>query len=309
MRTFKEKMADKPQWVDTLIRTIIVIVASFVYSVCVEIFLTPANLVAIGMSSIGQVFGKIVENIWPNAPQFLKSPGIYVLLLNIPLCLLGAKYVSKRFIIFTLFSIAVQTIFMFGWMDGEYILTKIIRIDKSERLFLAIIAGIFSGAGIGIALRYGTSTGGVDIIAQTLNIRKGVSIGVFTMLLNIILAIINGLLTHDYAATLYTFIFIIINSLVVDKIHTAYNYLRVDVITKDKDKVSMALMDGIKRGCTTLNVNGAYTKEDKFDVFMIISSYELDRIRRIIKDVDPDAFIMVTPVKRIIGKFFKHTIV
>ena len=100
-----------------------------------------------------------------------------------------------------------------------------------------------------------------------------------------------------------------ISNIVVDKIHTAYNYLRIDVITTKKEAVSEALLNEIKRGCTIMDVQGAYTKIDKFDVFMVISSYELDHAKDIINQVDPEAFIMVLPVKRIIGAFFKHTII
>ena len=95
----------------------------------------------------------------------------------------------------------------------------------------------------------------------------------------------------------------------VDKIHTAYNYLRIDVITKNKELVSQALLKGINRGCTYVDATGAYTLEPKSDVFMVISSYELYKAKKIIKSVDKSAFIIVSPVKRIIGAFFKHTII
>ena len=131
----------------------------------------------------------------------------------------------------------------------------------------------------------------------------------FSMIANIILAIIGGIIDKDPTTTLYTFIFIIICNLVVDKIHTAYNYLRIDVITSKKEEVSNALLNEIKRGCTIMDVQGAYTHNYKFDVFMVISSYELEHAKNIINEVDPNAFIMVLPVKRIIGAFFKHTII
>ena len=166
-----------------------------------------------------------------------------------------------------------------------------------------------SGVGIGVALRYGTSTGGIDIVAQAVNLRKGVSIGVFSMMVNIMLAIIGAILAQNITIALYTFIFIIITNVVVDKIHTAYNYLRIDVITSKQEEVSKALLAEIKRGCTISNVVGAYTQINKFDVFMVISSYELDHAKRVINSVDPQAFIMVLPVKRVIGAFFKHTII
>ena len=294
-----------------IIRVLIVIFTAALYSIAVEVFLQPIHLVSIGLTSIGQIFSLVVSNISPTAPAMFRSPGIYVLVLNIPLLIYGYKTVSKRFIIYTILSIVVQTILMSGFIDGEFILSKFgisTLTDHGTKLFLAIIAGLLTGVAIGIALRFGTSTGGVDILAQVINLKKGYAIGIFEMIVNVILAIVNGIIIKDATATLFTFIFIIINSLAVDKIHTAYNYLRIDIITKHKEEVAQALIEGVNRGCTILDVQGAYTHESKFDVFMVISSYELEKAKRIIHEVDSNAFIMVTPIKRIIGAFFKHTI-
>lgn len=306
------KSVKRRQILDDAFRFFIVILTSALYSISVVIFLEPANLLSVGLTAVGQICNRLIEMLAPSCPDILKSVGFYQLLFNIPLCIYGFKHVSPRFIIYTILSIIAQSIFLLGWIDGKYILINVIGIDPANeiyRLLLSIIAGLFSGVGIGLALRYGTSTGGVDILTQALNFKKGISIGALSTVINICLAIVNGLLLGQLAIALYTFIFIIITNLVVDKIHTAYNYLRIDVITKHKNEVSKALIEGIQRGCTILDVVGAYTKEEKNDVFMVISSYELEKAKRIIYKVDPEAFIMVLPVKRIIGAFFKHTII
>jgi len=295
-----KKQIEKRKVLDSCFRVLIVVVSATIYSFSVVWFLEPARLLSIGATAISQVINRLLALGNINVPI-----GVFSLLLNIPLCVFGYKYVSHRFIIFTVLSVIIQSILMLGFIP----VPNFIEENKDNRLFLSIIAGLISGVGIGIALRYGTSTGGVDIVAQAFNLKKGVSIGVFSMMVNICLAIIGGIIDKDPTTTLYTFIFIIISNIVVDKIHTAYNYLRIDVITTKKEAVSEALLNEIKRGCTIMDVQGAYTKIDKFDVFMVISSYELDHAKDIINQVDPEAFIMVLPVKRIIGAFFKHTII
>ena len=295
-----KKQIEKRKVLDSCFRVLIVVVSATIYSFSVVWFLEPARLLSIGATAISQVINRLLALGNINVPI-----GVFSLLLNIPLCVFGYKYVSHRFIIFTVLSVIIQSILMLGFIP----VPNFIEENKDNRLFLSIIAGLISGVGIGIALRYGTSTGGVDIVAQAFNLKKGVSIGVFSMMVNICLAIIGGIIDKDPTTTLYTFIFIIISNIVVDKIHTAYNYLRIDVITTKKEAVSEALLNEIKRGCTIMDVQGAYTKIDKFDVFMVISSYELDHAKDIINKVDPEAFIMVLPVKRIIGAFFKHTII
>ena len=295
-----KKQMEKRKVLDSCFRVLIVVLSATIYSFSVVWFLEPARLLSIGATAVSQVINRLLALGNINVPI-----GVFSLLLNIPLCVFGYKYVSHRFIIFTVLSVIIQSILMLGFIP----VPNFIEENKDNRLFLSIIAGLISGVGIGIALRYGTSTGGVDIVAQAFNLKKGVSIGVFSMMVNICLAIVGGIIDKDPTTTLYTFIFIIISNIVVDKIHTAYNYLRIDVITTKKEAVSEALLNEIKRGCTIMDVQGAYTKIDKFDVFMVISSYELDHAKDIINQVDPEAFIMVLPVKRIIGAFFKHTII
>ncbi len=290
----------KKKGLNTCFRIFIVVLSAAIYSFSVMWFLEPASLLATGFTAIAQVINRLLGLANISVPI-----GVFTLLLNIPLCVFGYKYVSHKFIIFTVLSVIIQSILMLGFIPVPSFVESV----KGDRLFLAIISGLLSGVGIGIALRYGTSTGGVDVVAQAINLKKGYSIGVISMMVNIILAIIGGIIDKDPTTTLYTFIYIIIANVVVDKIHTAYNYLRIDVITSKKEEVSQALIDGIKRGCTIMDVQGAYTRIDKFDVFMVISSYELFRAKSIIHEVDPQAFIMVLPVKRIIGAFFKHTII
>lgn len=292
----------KQQLYSDILRVIIVIFSSTVYSLAVIWFLEPAGLIAIGLTAVGQILHRLFLLINVNIPI-----GVFTLAFNIPLCIYGAKHVSKRFVIFTLLSVLVQSFLTMGWSWLEFDFG--INPD-SERFFLCVIASLLCGSAIGVALRYGTSTGGVDIVAQCLALKKNISIGMFSTIVNLILSFVGGvIMAKSWSITLYTFIFIIMSNFVIDKIHTAYNYLRIDIITNHSEEVAQALLDGINRGCTIANVKGAYTKEEKYDVFMIISSYELQKAAEIIRNTDPAAFMTVSPIKRIFGKFFKHIII
>lgn len=286
---------------DDLFRTFIVVLSSTIYALSVIWFLEPANLISIGLTGLSQIMHRAFLSANISIPI-----GVFNLMFNIPLCIYGFIKISPRFVLFSLLSVGVQAFWLMGW---DWINVDF-GIPVTDKFFLSTISGLICGVSIGLALRYGMSTGGVDIIAQALALKKNISIGMFEMIVNIILAIIaGGIMQHSWAITLYTFIFIIISNLVVDKIHTAYNYLRIDIISSHADEVAQALLEGIQRGCTMANVKGAYTKEEKVDVFMIISSYELQKAADIVKVTDPNAFMTVSPIKRIFGKFFKHTII
>lgn len=279
----------------------IVLVTATVHSLAVLWFLEPANLISIGLTGLSQILNRSFSMIGMTIPV-----GVFTLVLNVPLCIYGAKTVSPRFVLFSILSVLVQSFWLLDW--------DFLKIDfgftAQDRFFLSVIGGLFCGCSIGVALRYGTSTGGMDIIGQALALRKNISIGFFSTIVNILLAVIaGGLIERSWTITLYTFVFIIVSNLAIDKIHTAYNYLRIDIISLHPDQIADALIVGIHRGCTILDVKGAYTKEKKADVFMIISSYELQKVAEIVRKTDPMAFMMVSPIKRIFGKFFKHTII
>ena len=279
----------------------IVLVTATVHSLAVLWFLEPANLISIGLTGLSQILNRSFSMIGMTIPV-----GVFTLVLNVPLCIYGAKTVSPRFLLFSILSVLVQSFWLLDW--------DFLKIDfgftAQDRFFLSVIGGLFCGCSIGVALRYGTSTGGMDIIGQALALRKNISIGFFSTIVNILLAVIaGGLIERSWTITLYTFVFIIVSNLAIDKIHTAYNYLRIDIISLHPDQIADALIVGIHRGCTILDVKGAYTKEKKADVFMIISSYELQKVAEIVRKTDPMAFMTVSPIKRIFGKFFKHTII
>ncbi|MDE6660850.1 MAG: YitT family protein [Anaeroplasmataceae bacterium] len=290
----------KERLYEDIFRVGIVIFTSTLYSLSILWFLEPANLIAIGGTAIAQILNRAFSHANINIPI-----GVFTLLLNIPICIYGMKRVSIRFVMYSILSILIQSFLMMGW---DWIKVDF-GINPNDKFFLGVIGGLLGGSAIGIALRYGTSTGGMDIIGQALALRKNVSIGIFSAIVNILLAIIaGGIIEKSWDITFYTFIFIIICNLVVDKIHTAYNYLRVDVISENSEEVAQALLEGIQRGCTISTVKGAYTHKEKYDIFMIISSYELQKATEIIRNTDPNAFMTVTPIKRIFGKFFRHTI-
>ncbi len=294
-------MKNKDFLIENIIRCVIVVVCAFVYSISVLWFLEPASLISIGLTGVSQILNRVFVGMNVNIPI-----GVFNLVLNIPVLLFGYKHVSPRFVLFSVLSVVTQSVFLLGFIPIPNLGIN----PETDVLFMAIIGSLGVGASIGVALRFGTSTGGVDILAQVINLKKGFSIGIISMIVNLTLAIIaGGIMQGKWDITLYTFIYIILSNIIVDKIHTAYNYLRIEVITTKGEELSKELIDGMHRGCTILNARGAYTNEEKNDILMVISSYELDKARRIIHSIDPKAFIMVLPVKRIIGAFFKHTII
>ena len=280
----------------------IVLFSATIYSLGVMWFLSPAGLYAAGVTGIGQILSQVIKMV-----TSVEIPlGIFTFVLNVPLFIYGWRKVSIRFAIYSLLSVIVQSILMMDWIP---VYTFVINALENQLLF-ALIGGLVNGVANGIALRYGTSTGGIDIVAQALSISKGISIGTFSMILNCSIALIGGgFISQAWEISMYTFIRIIISSIVVDKIHTAYNYVRLDIISEDIIEISNRLMDELGRGVTLITVEGGYTHQSKKDAFIILTSYELARAKRICLEVDPKVFIIIAPAKGLVGKFVKKTII
>lgn len=281
----------------------IVLISAIVYSLGVMWFLTPAGLYSSGVTGFGQIISDII--LLCTGGKVAIPLGVFTFLFNIPLFIIGYRKVSIRFAIYSLLSVIVQSIFMMGWIP-EY--TFGINARENQLLF-ALIGGLVTGIANAIALRFGTSTGGLDIIAQALSIEKGISIGTFSMVFNCLIALIGGgVIANAWEISMYTFIRIIISSIVIDKIHTAYNFVRLDIISEHVEEISQKIMSELKRGVTLMSVEGAYTHTQKRDAFVILTSYELARAKRICTETDPNVFVIIAPAKGTIGRFVRKTI-
>lgn len=313
-----KKMLTKPlsdEWKKNLVCVVMVTISTVIYCMGVMWFLQPASLYSGGVTGIAQ----LISNSCSRFFNFKIDLGLIVFLINIPILIFGWKKVSKRFVICSVISIILQTVLMneiipvidFGINTGLNPITGVTfpgSGSEMDLLLLSFVGGFISGVGSSLALRYGTSTGGVDILAQAVSFKKNISIGFISLVVNVIIAILGALLFGNPAVAFYTIIRIIVQSVITDKVHTAYNFLKVEIVTTKTQEVSQLLLSDIGRGITIINAIGAYTHTEKSVLEIIISSYEMHRVIDDTKRIDPSAFITVSPVRRVIGNFKRKTI-
>lgn len=158
---------------------------------------------------------------------------------------------------------------------------------------------MLAGFASGLALKFGTSTGGIDIIAQAFALHKGISIGIFTLAFNVIIAVVGGgILQGSFIVTLFTCVRLILNSLVMDKVHTAYTYTALNIFTTSGENISKEILDTLNRGCTIFKGTGAYTHQEHTELYCVLSTYEVDKAISIIKKYDDHAFVVIAPIKK-----------
>jgi uncharacterized membrane-anchored protein YitT (DUF2179 family) len=310
----------KQEVFDILFRLFIVLFTNTLLSLAIVWFLEPAALYAGGASGIAQLLFRIINRLGANMSGNLL--GWFILLVNVPITLIGFKFVSKRFAIYSVIAVGVQSLVVLVIPESPfaYLADPIETINQAGNtvsqtnyggiLTLAIFGGLLAGMASGLALRFGVSTGGVDVLAQAISINKGISIGNFTMVLNITIAIIGGgVLQGSWVIVLFTIVRMIINSLVIDKIHTSYSYTGLHIFSSHGEAIAQSLMNTLNRGCTLIDVEGAHSGKDFKEVYCVVSNYEIHRALKEIKKHDEKAFITMAPVNKINGKFVRKSIV
>lgn len=315
IKTFFQSDQMKQHVLPEVERLIAVILSTIVYGIGVSWFLE-ASVVPLytgGIPGLGQLV-RDAFFVWFGidfGPHFL---GIFIIVLNIPILLLGWFGVSHRFTIHSIISIVLQA-FILSWLP-------VINMGLNERgdaFAAAVLGGLLIGIGGGAALRFGTSTGGLDIIAQYVSLRKGKSVGFISMIMNVAIAIAGGLIVGGKLGpsgeiisggviASYTVIRIIVTTILTDRMHTSYQFLSVDIITSLPQALVDEILHKVYRGVTLMRVEGAYSHHEKTLIYVVISSYELHALVGLVKSVDPNAFIVTRPVKNVFGNFKRKTI-
>ncbi|AKG04980.1 MULTISPECIES: YitT family protein [Salimicrobium] len=274
-------------------RIIVVIIGALFNAVSLNLFLIEANVYASGFTGMAQLLTSIIQDFLDI--HFI-STGIILFILNIPVAILGWLKVGKGFTVYSAISVAFTTFF----------LEVIPLLQLSEDIILnAVFGGVLGGVGVGITLKWGASTGGLDIIAMVLSRMKDRPIGTYFLIINSAIIAVAGLIYKPENA-LYTLLTLYVTTRVIDAIHTRHEKLTAMIITSKAEDMEEAIHAQVVRGITTLPARGAFTGEDKNMLIMVISRYELYDLQHIIHDVDDRAFTNIVQTTGVFGFFRKE---
>lgn len=220
-------------------------------------------------------------------------------LLNIPVFAVGFKELNRSFMFYSMAGILVLVL--------AIPLTKPFIIIPEIDIFLAsIFSGIVSGAGVGIALKFGLSFGGTDIIGMIMKKRLNLSIGGFTFSVNLIILAVS-LLFFPIKIALYTVISMWVAGRVINAVLDGFNrYKSVTIITDKSSEIADSILHDLHRGVTFLEGQGAFSGDHKKVVNCVVSHYEIARIKRIVTETDPYAFMFITETIEVAGKGFTY---
>ena len=277
-------------WLRTLlIDTLVDLVAGAFYALGICTFASAANFAPGGLSGLAL----IIHHLW-GFPI-----GVTTLVLNIPLVLLSLRFVGGGFLIKTLRSMIVCTIYV----DVIFPLLPV----YSGNPFLA---ALFSGATLGIAMALfymrGSSSGGADLLIMTIKVlRPHLSLGAVTMATDILVILLGWPVFGNVDSVLYGLTSVTINSLVMDKIMYGMGSSKLlIIITSHGQDVANQIMAVSDRGSTLIRATGAYTSQEKQVLLCACSRSEAYKVRSTAHAADPGAFVMITETSEVFGEGF-----
>ena len=216
--------------------------------------------------------------------------------LNIPLIIIAYIFIGKDFVFKTLFATIILTIFLkvFGSFRGP--------ID--DILMASIFGGGINGIAIGIIFYAGGSSGGTDIIAKIINQHYGVAIGKVLLTIDFIILSMVAFI-FGKVIFMYTLISLLVSSKMIDIIQEGiYSAKGVTIITNRVEELRKKIMEDTGRGITLINAKGAYTQKEIGMLYCVVGKYQLMKVKSIVKEIDPMAFMIVSQVHEVIGKGF-----
>lgn len=228
------------------------------------------------------------------------SPAYTTLLINIPLFILGAKVFGKKALFLTIYGTVLMSVFIDLWMKVP------IHLDLGgDFLIAALLAGIFAGLGSGLVFRYGATTGGTDIVGRIIEVKTGRQLGQ-TLLIIDALVLLASLTYIDIRHMMYTLIASFVYSQVLTMVQNGgYTVRGMIIVTKESEKVSQTILSEINRGVTYLKGEGAYSGYQHNVLYVVLNPTEVMDVKRIIADIDKDAFVSIINVDEVVSSDFK----
>lgn len=277
---------------DDIIDFIFIIAGSLIGSIGVNMFLTHAQLLSGGVTGIALMLQY----------KLGVQASYVILLLNVPLFILSAIKLDKKF---TLYSLVGLLSFSVGLMITHPI-SNILNLN--DKLLFCLYGGVVNGLGFGLVFVHHGSTGGFDIISMLIKKKySNFDLGKISFSINLGIVSISAFI-FGLPSALYTLIAMYITSFVLDNVIKGLNQTKSVLIITDKEKeVSDLILKNLNRGVTYIYGEGAYTQEDKRIIYCIVPLAQLPELKSIVKSIDKKAFMSISDAYEVHGKGFQRT--
>ncbi len=293
-------------------------IGSIVMALGIGVFLVDAKVVPGGVSGLSIAIYYITGNLLPI--------GMMMWIFNIPLFLWGLKELGRDFGIRTFFAFTTNSIFI-DLFRGDFPGLSNFRLQdsalvqdlmKHDFFFLVLTGSIFMGVGLGIIFKFKGTTAGSDIVAAIINKKYGIKPGQAIMIADFFVIAFAGFVIElkgisdirpALSLTFYAIFSLFVSSKLIDVIIDGFDYARMAYIISDKEKeIAELILNKVGRGATAFKTRGLYKDQEKEVIMTVISVKEQTRLVEQVKEIDPDAFVIIDNVHEIHGKGFRRRI-
>lgn len=260
-----------------------------IYAVGIAWFFRPVSMVSGGVTGIAMVINLITH--WP--------VGVMIIILNIPLFILALKKYGLQFMLNSLVGMAAGAIFI----D----LLSMVKVEiTTDPLLAAIYGGVITGLGCGIVYSAGSTQGGTDVLSKLLRERLPyINFGTFILAMDAVIVAVYALLFKKYDIAMYTVIAVFIATKVIDTVLYGVSQSKLcHIISEYSEEIKADIVSSLHRGVTMLNGKGAYSGQPKQILLCVVKRQQIVEIKRIVKNIDKSAFVIITDTRDVFGKGF-----
>lgn len=286
----ESKAVIKPKrltWLRILKRAIFIMIGAFLVAIGLEIFLVPNQVIDGGIVGISIITSHLTH----------LNLGLLLFVLNLPFLFLGYKQIGKTFAFSTLFGIIVLSI-------GTNLLHSVPGLTE-DPLLASVFGGIILGIGVGLVIRYGGSLDGTEILSILMNKKLPFSVGQLVMFFNLFILSSAGFV-FGWDRAMYSLITYFIAFKVIDITIEGFDETKSVWIISDKtEELGNIILYRLGRGVTYLVGEGAYTGDSKKVIFCVVSRLEEAKLKSIVEEVDPHAFLAIGNIHDVQGGQFK----
>ena len=274
---------------ENLKKTIMIVLGNFILALGISAFIIPSGLITGGGTGIA-LFVKYFTGL---------NVSITVYAINFVMFIIGYFILGKKFAMGTALSTLIYPTFL-------AILTNIPQLQgiTNDTLLSTIYAGLLIGVGMGLVLRVGASTGGMDIPPLIINNKTGISVAVLINVFDTLILLAQALFS-TVEQVLYGIIVVIISTVIIDKMMILGEIkVQVTIISPKYEEVKTQIFDRIDRGCTLLNITTGYQGKVQYAIMSVVSKRELHKLNAIVLEIDPTAFIISNETHSVKGRGF-----
>lgn len=266
---------------------LLIILGSFITALAFNMFLLPNRIASGGVSGLS-IVGEELFRLEPAYTQWA---------MNIPLFIAGVLLLGKKYGLRSLLGSIMLPLFVY--------VTKEWAVPTTNPLLASLYGGIGVGLGLGTVFRGRGSTGGLAILAQIIHKYTGFSLSLCVMLMDGTVITLAGF-TLSPERALYALIGLFVTGKVIDAVEMGLSYSKVAyIISNQKETITQAILQDLDRGLTELAGRGGYTNEERPVLMVVVGQNEITRLKTLVRSVDPEAFVIISNTREVLGEGFK----